>query len=329
MIRLHEFNLTTIPEGLRALPQWVLWAQVAGKKVPRQARTPHRNASVTNPATWSSFETASKAAADTGLGLGFVFTNRDPFVFIDLDWHEQPSDLQRGIIKRLASYTEVSPSGYGAHVFVTGDKSRITHAVKIDALGVEIYVAGRYSTITGNVVPYGVRQVENRTDEVLQVVSELPIQTGCRNNGMTRLAGRMRHGGMAKADIVESLVRANLEVCNPPLPTDEVAGIANRVGDYDVSGFLAVPRQLLHSPKYVALTNTAKALLYDIAARFTGKNNGSITAPFVAMQERGWRSTATLNRALKELVAAGFLKVSRKGGSHNCQRYRLPWLQNH
>jgi len=73
----------------------------------------------------------------------------------------------------------------------------------------------------------------------------------------------------------------------------------------------------------------AKAFLLDIAARFTGKNNGSITVPFVAMQERGWRSSATLNRALKELVAAGFLKVSRKGGSHNCQRYRLPWLQNH
>src|SRR5678815_2084174 len=91
VIRLHEFNLTTIPEGLRALPQWVLWAQVAGKKVPRQARSPHRNASVTNPATWSSFDAASKSAADNGLGLGFVFTMRDPFVFVDLDWDEQPS----------------------------------------------------------------------------------------------------------------------------------------------------------------------------------------------------------------------------------------------
>ena len=217
MIRLHEFNLTTIPEGLRALPQWVLWAQVAGKKVPRQARSPQRNASVTNPATWSSFDAASKSAADNGLGLGFVFTMRDPFVFVDLDWDEQPSDLQRGIIEQLASYTEISPSGCGAHVFVSGDKARINHATKIDHLGVEIYVSGRNSTITGNVLPYGSRQVENRTDEVLQVISELPIQTGCRNNSMTRLAGRMRHGGMGKVEIASSLVRANLEVCDPPL----------------------------------------------------------------------------------------------------------------
>jgi hypothetical protein len=41
---------------------------------------------------------------------------------------------------------------------------------------------------------------------------------------------------MAKAEIMDSLVRANLEVCNPPLPDDEVVGIANRVGSYAVSG---------------------------------------------------------------------------------------------
>ena len=329
MIRLHEFNLTTIPAELRALPQWVLWAQVAGKKVPRQARSPQRNASVTNPATWSSFETASKAAADIGLGLGFVFTSCDPFVFIDLDWSEQPSDLQRGIIERLASYTEVSPSGCGAHVFVSGDKARITHATKVDSLGVEIYVAGRYSTITGNVVPYGLRQVQNRTNDVLDVISSLSVPKGRRNNSMTRLAGRMRHAGMDKAEISGSLIRANLEVCNPPLRDDEVVGIANRVGSYDVSGFLSLPRRLLLSSDFAALTNTAKALLLDIAARFTGKNNGSITVPFVAMQERGWRSTATVQKGLKELIAAGFLKVTRKGGSHRCTTYRLPWLQNH
>jgi len=128
---------------------------------------------------------------------------------------------------------------------------------------------------------------------------------------------------------MESLVRANLEVCNPPLRDDEVVGIANRVGSYDVSGFLSLPRRLLLSSDFAALSSTAKALLLDIAARFTGKNNGSITVPFVAMQERGWRSTATVQKGLKQLIAAGFLKVTRKGGSHRCTTYRLPWLQNH
>ncbi|MBL0038485.1 MAG: hypothetical protein IPP36_07595 [Nitrosomonadales bacterium] len=88
---------------------------VEGKKVPRQARSPQRNASTTKPATWAGIDAAQAAAVGSGLGMGFVFSHADPLVFVDLDWDDQPSELQSRIIAKLDSYTEVSPSGAGAY----------------------------------------------------------------------------------------------------------------------------------------------------------------------------------------------------------------------
>ena len=314
-----------VPPDMRERSQWVLWASVAGKKVPRQARSPKRNASTTNRATWGSFDAATTAAASE-LGIGFVFTGNDPFVFVDLDWNEQASGLQQRIIQRLDSYTEISPSGAGVHIFVRADKSKIERATKIDALGVEIYLQGRYSTITGHIGTYGQKPIAERTDALIDVVSWLRVPEGKRNSTMMRAAGKLRHSGMNGDEIAVALDRNNIERCTPPLPEDEITGIAYRVGAYDVSGFLAIPRQFLLSAKFAALRPPAKALLIDIAARFTGGNNGQITAPFVAMKERGWRSEGTMYRALKELKAVGLIEVTKQGFSHSCTRYRLPWV---
>ena len=83
-------------------------------------------ASSTESETWASFEAAldytETAHAD---GVGFVFTDDDPIVGIDLDDCRDPEtgdvdDAALDIIERLDSYTEVSPSGTGYHVLVTG-----------------------------------------------------------------------------------------------------------------------------------------------------------------------------------------------------------------
>jgi len=59
-------------------------------------------------------------------GVGFVFTDDDPIVGVDLDDCRDPEtgdvdDAAQDIIKRLDSYTEVSPSGTGYHVLITGE----------------------------------------------------------------------------------------------------------------------------------------------------------------------------------------------------------------
>ena len=56
----------------------------------------------------------------------------------------------REIVEGLASYTEISPSGNGLHIFVTADSANITRHRKQGGF-VEIYSNARYFTVTGNV----------------------------------------------------------------------------------------------------------------------------------------------------------------------------------
>jgi hypothetical protein len=44
------------------------------------------------------------------------------------------------------------------------------------------------------------------------------------------------------------------------------------------------------------------------------------------MQEKGWKSKATLERAKKELLKEGFIEETRKGGRPYCALYAVTWL---
>src|SRR5262249_15023625 len=81
-------SLSTIPTELTTFPQWVVWrwgAERNGRreKVPHNARTGQR-ASVSNSHTWSTFAEAARVVQQYD-GLGFVLTQADPFVGVDLD----------------------------------------------------------------------------------------------------------------------------------------------------------------------------------------------------------------------------------------------------
>jgi len=120
--------LESLPRDLVAGERWVAWATEtrAGKptKVPRVPRRSHMRASVTAPDTWGTLEDALKAAeAESIDGIGRVLG--DGLAALDLDACRNP---QTGhirpeaalIIERLNSYTEVSPSGSGIHVWLRG-----------------------------------------------------------------------------------------------------------------------------------------------------------------------------------------------------------------
>ena len=93
-----------------------------------------------------------------------------------------------------------------------------------------------------------------------------------------------------------------------------------------VSPFLLVPIALLNCPKYRALSSSAIKLMYDIASQYNGKNNGDLCAAWKVMRPKGWKSEATLNKAKKELVAAGFIAVTRIGHLPNtCSLYGITW----
>lgn len=57
-----------------------------------------------------------------------------------------------------------------------------------------------------------------------------PIPEGQRNVTLTRLAGKLRRDGLDAESIVAALLTVNAARCQPPLPDDEVRGIAASIG---------------------------------------------------------------------------------------------------
>lgn len=152
---MFDVNFENIPDYLKQFPQWVLWTieedeNGKDKKVPY---SPHylRHASTTDPRTWTSYDFACEAMErNQGYGLGFVFTESDDIVGIDIDHcHDQQSgqwsESAYAIMQRLRSYTEWSPSGTGIHILARGT---IPKAHKEN--GIEFYKTKRFFTITGN-----------------------------------------------------------------------------------------------------------------------------------------------------------------------------------
>ncbi len=53
--------------------------------------------------------------------------------------------------------------------------------------------------------------------------------------------------------------------------------------------------------------------MMDLAAQYTGKNNGRLCPSYLVMQASGWVSKATLQRARDALLTASFVMLTRKG----------------
>uniref|UniRef100_UPI0031B823A3 phage NrS-1 polymerase family protein n=1 Tax=Haloprofundus sp. MHR1 TaxID=2572921 RepID=UPI0031B823A3 len=131
-------------------------------------------ASSTDSETWSDFETALEYLQSGGAdGLGFVFTDEDPIVGVDLDDCRDPESGEvdedaQDIIEKLDSYTEVSPSGSGFHVLVQGElpEGRNRRGK------IECYDNARFFTVTGEHVESTPAAVERRQDALEAVHRE-------------------------------------------------------------------------------------------------------------------------------------------------------------
>lgn len=58
------------------------------------------------------------------------------------------------------------------------------------------------------------------------------IRDGQRNKNLTSLAGTMRRRGLTAEEMVPSLLAVNASRCDPPLPEDEVRGLARSISRY-------------------------------------------------------------------------------------------------
>jgi putative DNA primase/helicase len=147
-----------IPPELRERDQWVVWRyeERDGKptKVPYRAANSCQRASTTDPATWAGFEQA--VAVEDADGIGFVFSEEDPYTGIDLDdCIDERGEVHAAaamIVAELASYTERSPSGRGLHIIVRAELHSDRNKTSRTPWGgdFEVYNGGRFFTITGD-----------------------------------------------------------------------------------------------------------------------------------------------------------------------------------
>lgn len=77
--------------------------------------------------------------------------------------------------------------------------------------------------------------------------------------------------------------------------------------------FVVIPKDVLLSPEFQALSTSSKALLLDLIAQYTGKNNGRLCPAWQAMQRAGWTAKPTLLKAKRELLECSFVVLTRKG----------------
>lgn len=167
------------------LPQWVCvrFEKRDGKitKVPYCVRTGAR-ASVTDPTTWCTYQTAA-TVADQYDGIGFVFTERDPFVVIDLDEPETHEQKMRHMAIMNAfkdTYQEASVSGTGVHIIM---RASYKGGIRLRRDQVEVYGAKRFMVMTGDVLNGG-KDIVDMSDTLEVLLSEMTSGRSVHNGGI-------------------------------------------------------------------------------------------------------------------------------------------------
>ena len=165
-----------IPGILTGQPNWVVWG------VPEEPlKSPFNPAALLSlrtipaksgvPETWGTFDDA-KRCVSLGLarGVGYEFAGQGVYG-VDLDHVISDAGVitpqAREVVEQLNSYTEISPSGHGLHIFVTAENINLTRHRKQGGF-IEIYSDARYFTVTGNVYN-GFDHIAERPAELQQI----------------------------------------------------------------------------------------------------------------------------------------------------------------
>lgn len=199
-------NLAKVPVELQERKNWVCWKLLPIKSGPRNdtveggergthgtktrmAKVPVNprtgsEASVTDAESWGScVEAINLFGYKSGImGIGYVFTESDPYCGIDIDDCRDPKTGEIGawaqeLISKLDSYTEVSPSGTGVKIIVKGTiPGPVRRRNKV-----EMYFDKRYFTITGDSIgPATIEERQEQLDDVYAQVfgkEDVPVVT--------------------------------------------------------------------------------------------------------------------------------------------------------
>jgi len=253
-------DLGAIPEELLGERAWCVWAREDrdGKatKVPRRpdGSTWRSN----DPATWATFdEVATAYTRDFPRWAGIGRRITGDLVGVDVDWKRAEAVPAEGppwladFLAALASWTEITPSGRGAHVWLRGEWRGRARQVALDppGCGIEVYdhASPRFFTLTGATWPGSVETIHTGAeaqaaldalaqrleriirpaagDRATSAEGELPgAVQGRRRAVLTTEAGRLRALGVSRAE-AEAVLLAVAAKCKPAVPPEHVAEI--------------------------------------------------------------------------------------------------------
>jgi len=141
--------------------QFILYKLVPSDKPGKTDKLPvHAETFLTtnahDPANWRDYEAIAATVKQLGpeYGIGFVFTENDPFFFLDIDncldpttntWSPLACELAAAL---PGAACEVSQSGRGLHIF--GCTLPIKHASRNNKLKIELYTSARFCALTDN-----------------------------------------------------------------------------------------------------------------------------------------------------------------------------------
>jgi len=141
--------------GLADHRQFMLWKKAWNADLKKFDKYPvdpasKRVVSAHDPAVWVSAEAAFSHAKGTDLGIAFVFTDADPFFFVDIDacydgaWSATATELCTHF---RGCAVEVSQSGKGLHIIGTAET--LPHGCKSKTVAADLYTEGRFIALTG------------------------------------------------------------------------------------------------------------------------------------------------------------------------------------
>jgi hypothetical protein len=249
-------HMNAVPAALRAL-NWVGWRAERGdddrwRKIPWQIGAPSAKASSTDPATWrGEGDVREVLALAPDLFDGFGVALVGGICFLDFDGVRDPetgalADWAARMVELFASWSEVSVSGTGVHIFCRAQLPGGGVVGYLDgdpARKVEIYDKGRFAYLTGHALE-PVRPLAERQRLVERLVQcvhptpgggasrattrrdDAPIAEGQRNDALFRIARGFVLHGLRGPDLAAALAAVNARRCRPPLPSAEVAALA-------------------------------------------------------------------------------------------------------
>lgn len=183
-------------------PRWLNWDLRNGTKVPLGTST--------DPTTWKPYKKLLPATAERGKGI--VFTPDRLLLGIDIDHCLNPKTLALDhkeiekifdLILEADTYTEVSPSGTGLHLYLSLDKPFTPISNKKAPF--ELYTSGRFFTVTENSYkePRDVRTVSE--EELTRLLSIIGYPWGRTAPTINTFVSKPGTSSLSDEDVLERM----------------------------------------------------------------------------------------------------------------------------